>query len=233
MPRKKLLRPVTATWYATKRILSTKYEREPSGSRFCLIHHGLRFCIYCCNPLYQSRFCIIFRLMETTKEKVKILSAGAISAMLRRMAYEIYERNFTAKSIVLMGIGPRGAFLASRIQKHLTEISPLTVFRADLVKVADSDQLAWESPTQARSITDSPVLIVDDVLYSGGTVVQALFLAYALKPIKIQTAFLIDRGHRQFPVTHDYVGMEMATSLKQYISVDVDPVTERAEAFIF
>jgi pyrimidine operon attenuation protein/uracil phosphoribosyltransferase len=48
--------------------------------------------------------------METTKEKVKILSAGAISAMLRRMAYEIYERNFTAKSIVLMGIGPRGAF---------------------------------------------------------------------------------------------------------------------------
>jgi pyrimidine operon attenuation protein/uracil phosphoribosyltransferase len=115
----------------------------------------------------------------------------------------------------------------------LTEISPLTVLRADLVKVADSDQLAWESPTQARSITDSPVLIVDDVLYSGSTVVQALFLAYALKPIKIQTAFLIDRGHRQFPVTHDYVGMEMATSLKQYITVDVDPVTERAEAFIF
>ncbi|MEY3442959.1 MAG: hypothetical protein RLZZ519_1240 [Bacteroidota bacterium] len=171
--------------------------------------------------------------METIKEKVKILSAGAISAMLRRMAYEIYERNFAEHTIILTGIGPRGGFLASRLQKHLTEISPLKVIRADMLKVAESNQLAWEVPIQLESVDAATILIVDDVLYSGGTVVQALFLAAELRPAKIQTAFLIDRGHHLFPVTHDYVGMEMATSLKQYITVEVDPDTERAEAFIF
>jgi pyrimidine operon attenuation protein/uracil phosphoribosyltransferase len=74
---------------------------------------------------------------------------------------------------------------------------------------------------------------VDDVLYSGATVLQALVLAAGLNPGRIQTAFLIDRGHHQYPLTHDYVGMEMATSLKQYISVEVDAVTQRAEAFIY
>lgn len=171
--------------------------------------------------------------METIKEKVKILSAGAISAMLRRMAYEIYERNFAESTILLTGIGPRGGFLASRLQKHLAEISPLKVLRADLMKVSDSHQLAWESPIHPEGIASGTILIVDDVLYSGGTVVQALFLAAELRPAKIQTAFLIDRGHHLFPVTHDFVGMEMATSLKQYITVEVDTATERAEAFIF
>ncbi|MBK9450329.1 MAG: phosphoribosyltransferase [Bacteroidetes bacterium] len=171
--------------------------------------------------------------MEATKEKVKILSAGAISAMLRRMAYEIYERNFAESTILLTGIGPRGGYLADRIQRHLNEISPLQVTRADLVKVADRNELAWETPVSVETLASGTILIVDDVLYSGGTVVQALILAADLRPAKIQTAFLIDRGHHLFPVTHDYVGMEMATSLKQYITVEVDPDTERAEAFIF
>lgn len=171
--------------------------------------------------------------MESTTEKVKILSAGAISAMLRRMAYEIYERNFAETRLVLAGIGPRGGFLANHLQAHLQEISPLRVERADFVKAETGNGLTWETPMATDALKGTPLLIVDDVLYSGGTVVQALILATALQPSKIQTAFLIDRGHHQFPVTHDYVGMEMATSLKQYVGVEIDSASNRAEAFIF
>ena len=71
--------------------------------------------------------------MEGTSEKVKILSAGAITAMLRRMAYEIYERNFAESKLVLSGIGPRGKFIADRIEAHLKEISPLQLLRLDIL----------------------------------------------------------------------------------------------------
>jgi pyrimidine operon attenuation protein / uracil phosphoribosyltransferase len=171
--------------------------------------------------------------MEKTKEKVKILSAGAIVAILRRMAYEVYERNFAEPQLVLAGVGPRGIFIADRLEGHLREISPLQIQRLDFLKSEDGKGLVWAQPATAQNLTHQNFLIVDDVLYSGSTILQALVLASALQPSKIQTAFLIDRGHHQYPITHDYVGMEMATSLKQYISVEVDAATQRAEAYIF
>lgn len=169
--------------------------------------------------------------METTT-KVKILSSGAVAAMLRRMAYEIYERNFQVNRLVMAGIGPRGGFLADRLEGHLREISPLEITRMDLAKNETGAGLHWANEV-VGNLEGQTLLIVDDVLYSGATTLQALVLVAALRPETIQTAFLIDRGHHHFPVRHDYVGMEMATSLKQYVSVEVDPQTLRAEAFIF
>lgn len=169
--------------------------------------------------------------METST-KVKILSSGAVAAMLRRMAYEIYEHNFQSQRLVMAGIGQRGGFLADRLEAHLREISPLHVVRMDLAKNEDGSGLQWLGDARS-ALEGETLLIVDDVLYSGATTLQALVLAAGLKPETIQTAFLIDRGHHHFPVRHDYVGMEMATSLKQYVSVEVDPQTLRAEAFIF
>jgi pyrimidine operon attenuation protein/uracil phosphoribosyltransferase len=169
--------------------------------------------------------------MEATTEKVKIISAGGIAAMLRRMAYEMYERNFTAERLVLSGIGPRGGYVADVLEGHLREIAPLKVMRADFLKIADG--LAWKKAPTAAEIAQGTLVIVDDVLYSGTTIVQALTLAASLQPAKIQTAVLVDRGHHRFPVQGNYVGMEIATSLKQYVSVEVDLEAQRAEAFIF
>jgi pyrimidine operon attenuation protein/uracil phosphoribosyltransferase len=169
--------------------------------------------------------------METTPQKVKIISAGAIAAMLKRMAYEVFERNFGGERIVVAGIGPRGGYLADHLEAHLRAISPLDVERADLDKVGDG--LAWKGGKPAVALAGATLLIVDDVLYSGATLVQALGLAASHAPDKIQTAFLIDRGHHRFPVRHDFVGMVIATSLKQYVSVEVDAAHQRVEAFIF
>jgi pyrimidine operon attenuation protein / uracil phosphoribosyltransferase len=169
--------------------------------------------------------------MEATTEKIKIISAGAISAMLRRIAFEIYERNFGAEQLILAGIGPRGAYLADLLEAHLGEISKLKLMRADFAKLEHG--LAWKAEPAPQGITNGTLLIVDDVLYSGNTIVKALALVAPLQPAKIQTAVLIDRGHHRFPIQGNYVGMEIATSLKQYVSVEVDTETQRAEAFIF
>ena len=169
--------------------------------------------------------------MEASTEKVKIISAGAIAAMLRRMAFEIYERNFSAELLVIAGIGPRGGYLADRIESHLLEISPIMLQRADFSK--HENGLRWKQEPSAIELAHGNWVIVDDVLYSGGTIVEALVLASQSKPTKIQTAVLVDRGHHRFPVQGNYVGMEIATSLKQYVSVEVDVEAQRAEAFIF
>jgi pyrimidine operon attenuation protein / uracil phosphoribosyltransferase len=182
--------------------------------------------------LFWGPFLLFLGRMEGTTEKVKILSAGAIVAMLRRMAYQIYERNFAEPKLFIAGIGARGGFIADRLEASLKEISPIAIQRVDLVK-QEGHELAWVDVAVAEEMSGQSLLIVDDVLYSGATVLQALVLAAGLNPGRIQTAFLIDRGHHQYPLTHDYVGMEMATSLKQYISVEVDAVTQRAEAFIY
>jgi pyrimidine operon attenuation protein / uracil phosphoribosyltransferase len=169
--------------------------------------------------------------MDATSEKVKIISSGAISAMLRRMAFEIYEHNFGVQQLVIAGIGARGAFLADRLEYHLSDISTLNLQRADFVKLEHG--LAWKLPAVVGSMAGQSLLIVDDVLYSGQTILQALALATPMDAKKIQTAVLIDRGHNRFPIKGNYVGMEIATSLKQYVSVEVAADHQRAEAFIF
>jgi pyrimidine operon attenuation protein / uracil phosphoribosyltransferase len=169
--------------------------------------------------------------METTVEKVKIISAGAINAMLRRMAYEIYERNFAAEHILIAGIGMRGGYVADQLEAQLKEISNLKLSRADFVK--SDDGLGWLVVPVLGTAQDVTLLIVDDVLYSGSTLVQAMVLAAPLAPAKIQTAVLIDRGHHRFPVQGNFVGMEIASSLKQYVSVEIDAAAQRAEAYIF
>jgi pyrimidine operon attenuation protein/uracil phosphoribosyltransferase len=167
-------------------------------------------------------------------EKVKILSAGAINAKIKRMAFEVYERNFAEQSLLIVSIGPRGAFLADRLATELRGISGMQVSRANLAKSEAEEALHWEAGTvPAKEIQDGKVLVVDDVLYSGKTMFQAVAEIFSWHPKAVQVAVLIDRGHRFLPVSHDYVGMEMATSLKQYISVEIDRESQRAEAFIY
>ena len=62
---------------------------------------------------------------------------------------------------------------------------------------------------------------MDDVLSTGRTI------AYSLKPFlniqikRIQTAFIVDRGHHTLPISADFVGYVMATSLQEHVEVDL------------
>jgi pyrimidine operon attenuation protein / uracil phosphoribosyltransferase len=168
--------------------------------------------------------------MQEQHEKVKILGGGAMLAKLRRMAYQIYEKNFTETELVLCGVGPRGAFLAAILQQQLQEISPLHVHILHLVK---EQPVHWQDPEATPIATGKVAIIVDDVLYSGLTILNALTQLLPLQPSKVQVAVLIDRGHHHYPVTHDYVGMVLATSLRQYVSVEVDEDQSKAAVYLY
>ncbi|HSZ73059.1 MAG TPA: phosphoribosyltransferase family protein [Cytophagaceae bacterium] len=139
---------------------------------------------------------------------------------IRRIAFEIYEHNFKEKDIVLAGLDGMGYNFVQLLQKELEDISPIKVI---LVKVS----LDKGAPSQSEVTLDTPIdqlknktiVVVDDVLNTGKT------LAYSLKPFlnikvkKLQTAVLVNRGHHSFPIIADYVGLSLATSLKEHIEV--------------
>ncbi|MEM0998753.1 MAG: phosphoribosyltransferase family protein [Bacteroidota bacterium] len=169
--------------------------------------------------------------MSQSAHKVQILTSTAVKAKLRRMAYEIYERNYDCERLVIIGIGGRGGYIADQLTATLNEISPMVIERLGAVKEMDRD-LELEA-TASRIIPGQAVILVDDVLYSGLTMFHVLRLVMQHNPQRVQTAVLIDRGHRNVPVTHDFVGIELATSLQQYVSVEIKPAEKEAAAYLF
>ena len=141
---------------------------------------------------------------------------------IRRIAFEVYEKNFKEKDIVLAGIDEMGYKFAQILKKELESISPIKVL---LVKVT-LDKLAPSQSDVALDIAidqlkNKTIIVTEDVLNTGKT------LAYSLKPFldikvkKLQTAVVVNRGHHSFPIIADYVGLSLATSLKEHIVVSL------------
>lgn len=152
-----------------------------------------------------------------------ILSAEQSKKKIERLAFEIFEQNFEEKELIIAGIFDKGYVLAKALVAHLQNFD--NKLKISLVKVS----LDKFSPTQSDieldisydKIKNKSIILVDDVLNSGRT------LAYSLRPFlkseikKIQIAVLVDRGHKSFPVSADFVGYSLSTTLKEHIEVQI------------
>ena len=162
--------------------------------------------------------------------KVRILDQKEIYARLKRMAFEVYERNYQEKNLLVIGIDVRGGFIAKELCRYLTEISDLQIERVK-AKLDKSDEgVGIELDVDIEKIHQRPVVVVDDVLYTGNTMLHVVSILLQAGPNSIQTAVLIDRGHRSMPVSPDFVGLELATTIQQHVSVDITEDT--VEAFL-
>ncbi len=147
----------------------------------------------------------------------EILNAQQTKQKIRRIAYELYENNLEETSLVLAAIYPNGLAFATLLRQELQAIMPVEVFLLE-IKPDENQQPTLYGATQV-SLQDKTVIVVDDVLHTGKT------LIYSLKPLldipvkKIQTAVLIKREHRLFPIKANYVGYALSTTLKEHINV--------------
>jgi pyrimidine operon attenuation protein / uracil phosphoribosyltransferase len=165
--------------------------------------------------------------------KICILGPEAIQTRLRRMAYEIFERNYLETQLTVIGIDERGGYLAHRVVELLREISDLDIrlVEAHLDRQPDGLGIDLDLDDLAE-LKDQAILVVDDVLYTGSTMLNVVAILLQAGPKSIQTAVLIDRGHRQLPIAADMTGLLLATTIHQHVSVEIDPESDHVEAFL-
>ena len=168
------------------------------------------------------------------------MNSADISRALTRIAHEILERNSGPNSLVILGIPTRGAHLANRIAKHISEIEGVSIASGTLDITLHRDDLRTRAPRplMPTSIPNSgiegkDVVLVDDVLYSGRTIRAALdALGEVGRPRTVQLAVLVDRGHRELPIRADYVGKNLPTNQSQSVKVLLAEVDGRDEVVV-
>jgi len=148
-----------------------------------------------------------------------ILSHQEIEHKIKRIAYQIYETFVEEETIVIAGIASNGSVLAQRIASTLESISPLKVI---FCEVYINKQNPLDTITTSISTQDyqgKGVVLVDDVLNSGSTLMYGVkhFLEVPLK--KFKTAVLVDRNHKKFPIKVDFKGISLSTSSQEHVSV--------------
>lgn len=150
-----------------------------------------------------------------------ILSGKKIEKILRRMAYEIVERNTDEKQILLAGIRDNGYVIALKLSRLMSEIFKGEIEVTDIT-VDDKRFPRKIDLGRPGNFDGKVVIVVDDVANSGKTMLYALKPFLRDQPRKIQTLALVDRTHKTFPVHTDYYGYAVATTLEEHIFVEVE-----------
>lgn len=145
-----------------------------------------------------------------------ILNHHDILIKLDRMACEICEANSEAKRLIICGLNERGYFLAEALSQRMNEILP--DLQTELCQVEAHASQPVFSPMPG--FKGASVLVVDDVINTGSTLMKVLQEIYKGGPECIQTAFLAKREHRSFPVKADFVGISLATTLQEHVHFD-------------
>lgn len=162
-----------------------------------------------------------------------LLDAGDMRRTLGRMAHEILEANSGTEGVVVVGILRGGWPVAKRLAFLMTQIEGTTVpcgridprpFRDDLERGRlpangeDESEIPFE-------VNGKAVVLVDEVIYTGRTIRAAMDALMKFgRPKSIELAVLIDRGHREVPITPNYCGKTVPTEREDHIVVKVKEV---------
>jgi len=153
--------------------------------------------------------------------KTLILSAIQVEQKIQRIAHQILEKNYDEKEIVLIGIANRGYLLAEKINAALQNITKIKVTLHKLKlhkdKPLDNDV---DFSTDLDYLNNKSIILIDDVLNSGRTLIYATRYILESKLKYLTTVVLVDRKHRKFPIKANFVGLTLSTTLQEHISVD-------------
>ena len=155
-----------------------------------------------------------------TIEKNIILNNDQISRKIKRIAFQIYEANSTESEVIIAGINGNGFQFAKKIANQLQEISPLTVALCEVIIDKKNPLSEISTSIDQELYKHKSVVLVDDVLYSGTTLIYGVkhFLDVPLKQFK--TAVLVDRNFKKYPVKADFKGISLSTSIQEHVDVE-------------
>ncbi len=163
---------------------------------------------------------------------VLVLDKNQIAQKINRIAYQILEDNLDEKELILAGIWDRGYKLAIRLKTVLEQISSIkiTLLRVDLEKL--NSKLVAKTDLPEKEWSGKVIILVDDVLNSGKTLTYGLGVFLNTPHKRIRTVVLVDRSHKIFPIATDFVGLQLATILKEHVDVVLDVEGEEDRVYL-
>ena len=170
----------------------------------------------------------------------QVFTKEEIERAITRISHEIIENNKGVKALAIIGIRTRGYVLAERIAKVINNLygTKLDVGALDITFYRDDLSLVAEQPVIHNTEIDfdiegKNIILVDDVLYTGRTIRCALDAIIDFgRPVAIQLAVLVDRGHRELPIRADYVGKNLPTSQKELVQVKLEEIDSEDSVYI-
>ena len=162
--------------------------------------------------------------------KTIILDHKQIHQKIKRIAYQIYEVNNKEDEVIIAGIQGKGVYFAMELVNALQKISPLQTPLCEVFIDKKKPLRPVRASTDINQYKNKSIVLVDDVLNSGTTLMYGVkfFLEIPLKRFK--TAVLINRNHKKYPVKADFKGISLSTSIKEHIEVVFD--NENSNAFL-
>nr|WP_315166888.1 phosphoribosyltransferase domain-containing protein [uncultured Flavobacterium sp.] len=151
-----------------------------------------------------------------------ILTNQEIEHKIKRIAYQIYETFVDEDEIVIAGIASNGFIFAKKIAATLETISTLKISLCEVKVNKQNPDSKIQTSLTKEQYANKGLVLVDDVLSSGTTLIYAVrhFLNVPLK--KFKTAVLVDRNHKKYPVKADFKGISLSTSLLEHVQVVFD-----------
>jgi pyrimidine operon attenuation protein/uracil phosphoribosyltransferase len=149
-----------------------------------------------------------------------ILSHSQIANKLKRLAWQIYENNMDEACLWIAGIDERGQYIATHIIDELKLISKQTICKLDIKLDRQTFEPKFITENDFDALENAAVVIVDDVMNSGKTIVSSFLPLISRRVKRIEVVVLASRSHRLYPIKADYVGISMATTLQEHLRFD-------------
>lgn len=148
-----------------------------------------------------------------------ILDNKEIEHKITRIAYQIYETFVDEEVIVIAGIANNGFVFAKKIATALEKISTLKVSLCEVFIDKQNPTSPITTSLKKEEYRNKGLVLVDDVLNSGTTLVYGVRHFLDVPLTKFKTAVLVDRNHKKYPVKADFKGISLSTSLLEHVRV--------------
>tara|TARA_B100000900_G_C20567834_1_gene711906 strand:- start:568 stop:1065 length:498 start_codon:yes stop_codon:yes gene_type:complete len=155
-------------------------------------------------------------------DKNKILDFKLIKKKIIRISLQIIEANSNDDEIIVAGIENNGYIIAKKICDEIKKISDKKIQLCSIKIDKKNPRKEITTSIVEEQYKNKSVVIVDDVLNSGSTLMYAVKYFLDTKLKKLKTAVLVDRNHKKYPIKADYKGLSLSTSIQNHVEVSID-----------
>ena len=155
-------------------------------------------------------------------DKKKILDYPQIKKKIRRISLQIIESNIDEDEIIIAGIENNGYLIAEKICDEIKNISKKKITLCNIIIDKKNPRNEIIVSLDSNNYENKSIIVVDDVLNSGSTLMYAVKYFLETKIKKLKTAVLVDRNHKKYPIKADFKGLSLSTSIQNHVEVLID-----------